>query len=60
MRLGAHVSTAEKFSLSIDRAVEQGCECIQIFANPPQRWNPLVIPESELKLFKEKKRKSRY
>lgn len=58
MKFGAHVSTAGNFSLAIDRAVEQGCDCIQIFSNPPQRWNPLVIPEAELKLFKEKKEKA--
>lgn len=55
MKFGAHVSTAEKFSLAIDRAVEQHCDCIQIFSNPPQRWNPLVISEAEIKLFRDKK-----
>lgn len=51
MKIGAHVSTAKPFSDSIIRAKEIGCECMQIFANPPQRWNPVVIPENEIEKF---------
>jgi deoxyribonuclease-4 len=54
MKFGAHVSTAGDFSLAIDRAVEEKCQTIQIFANPPQRWNPSVIPEAQIKSFIEK------
>lgn len=48
MRFGAHISTAKPFSDSIVRAREIGCDCMQIFANPPQRWNPIGIPEDEI------------
>lgn len=52
MFLGVHISTAKPFSDSITRAKEIGCECIQIFANPPQRWNPVPIPDAEIERFK--------
>jgi len=51
MKFGAHISTAKPFSDSIIRAQELGCECMQIFANPPQRWNPVEIPASEVERF---------
>lgn len=53
MKLGAHISTAKPFSSSITRAMEIGCECMQIFANPPQRWNPTPIQEEEIRLYKQ-------
>lgn len=51
MRLGAHISTAAPFSEAIDRAVKSNCECMQIFVNPPQRWNPVAISEGEVDKF---------
>lgn len=51
MKIGAHVSTAKPFSESIARAGSIGCECMQIFTNPPQRWNPAVLDESEISKF---------
>ncbi|MDO8444005.1 MAG: deoxyribonuclease IV [bacterium] len=53
MKFGAHISTAKPFSDSIIRAEELGCDCMQIFANPPQRWNPATLPEAEIKRFRE-------
>jgi len=53
MKLGAHISSAKPFSDSITRAKEIGCECMQIFANPPQRWNPVPIPDQEIKRYLE-------
>lgn len=51
MKFGAHISTANPFSNAILRAEEIGCECMQIFTTPPQRWNPISIPEKELDNF---------
>jgi len=51
MKLGAHISSAKPFSDSVLRAKEIGCECMQIFANPPQRWNPIPIPDEEVNRF---------
>jgi len=53
MRLGAHISSAKPFSDSITRASEIGCECMQIFANPPQRWNPVAVPDDQIKRYLE-------
>jgi len=51
MKIGAHVSSAKPFSESVNRAKEIGCECMQIFVNPPQRWNPVEIPRDEIDKF---------
>ncbi|MFA7253196.1 MAG: deoxyribonuclease IV [Patescibacteria group bacterium] len=59
MRLGCHISTAKPFSDSILRAREVGCECMQIFVNPPQRWNPIAIAEEEIIRFKELNREAK-
>lgn len=52
MKFGAHISTAKPFSDSILRAQEVGCDCMQIFVNPPQRWNPVPIDQNEIDKFK--------
>jgi len=57
MKIGAHVSTAKPFSEAVKRANEIGCECMQIFANPPQRWNPVPISNDEIKKFVELNKK---
>lgn len=54
MKFGAHVSTREPFSEAVDRAFEIGCECMQIFANAPQRWNPINISNQEIEKFNKK------
>lgn len=56
MKFGAHVSTAKPFSDAIIRASDLGCEAIQIFVNPPQRWNPVPIPEEEIERFNKLKK----
>lgn len=53
MKIGAHVSSAKPFSEAVNRANEIGCECMQIFVNPPQRWNPIEIPKDEIDKFVE-------
>lgn len=37
-KIGAHVSTAGGLDLSLDRALEIGAACTQIFLSPPQQW----------------------
>lgn len=51
MKLGVHISTESPFSEAVARAAGVGCECMQIFANDPKRWNPQAIPEKELSEF---------
>ncbi len=53
MKFGAHISTAKPFSDAVTRAEELGCDCMQIFANPPQRWNPIALPSTEIDRFRE-------
>lgn len=51
MKLGSHISAAAPFSEAIIRAKQSKCECMQIFANAPQRWNPTVIAQEEIDKF---------
>jgi deoxyribonuclease-4 len=51
MKIGAHISTAKPFSDAVTRAESIGCECMQIFANAPQRWNPTEISDAEIKKY---------
>lgn len=57
MKFGAHVSSRQPFSEAPNRGHDIGCECIQIFANQPQRWNPLEISPLEITKFKENMKK---
>ncbi|MEK7096603.1 MAG: deoxyribonuclease IV [Patescibacteria group bacterium] len=59
MKFGAHISSAAPFSETINRAVKEKCECMQIFVNLPQRWNPLEIPEKEIEKFIENNKKAK-
>ena len=54
MKLGAHVSTAGGLDKAIDRAVEIGCEAIQIFGSSPQSWAFKPIPETQVSSFRAK------
>ncbi len=54
MKFGAHVSSSSPFSDAIRRAEDLGCECMQIFVNAPQRWNPVHIDQKEIDKFVEK------
>ena len=54
MKLGAHVSTSGGLDKAIDRAVEIGCESIQIFGSSPQSWAYKPVPEAQTTLFREK------
>lgn len=53
MKFGSHISSAAPFSETISRAKGERCDCMQIFVNLPQRWNPVPIPDQEIKKFKE-------
>jgi len=54
MLIGAHESISGGIELSIKRAVEDGCEVVQIFSGSPNRWAVSSIDESVAGLFKEK------
>jgi len=54
LKVGAHVSIAGSLDLAIDRAVEIGAECIQIFGSAPQQWQFLLFPEEQIRDFNRK------
>ena len=54
MKLGAHVSTAGGLDKAIDRAVEIGCETIQIFGSSPQSWNYKPVLPEQVQAFRHK------
>src|SRR3990172_1501150 len=57
LKVGAHVSIAKSLDLAIDRAVEIGADCIQIFGSAPQSWQPFIFPLEQVDLFLKKKKK---
>lgn len=54
MKIGAHVSTAGGLDKAIDRALEIGAECVQIFASGPQSWAFRPVSEEFVMAFREK------
>ncbi len=54
MKVGAHVSIAGSLDLAIDRAVEIGADCIQIFGSAPQQWQFLIFSKEQVEEFKRK------
>jgi deoxyribonuclease-4 len=54
MRIGAHVSTSGGVDKGIDRAIELGAECIQVFSGAPQAWKRKTYKEEEVVDYKKK------
>ena len=54
LKLGVHVSIAGKIHRSVDRAVELGCNTMQIFSRNPRQWRRVTLDEEEVKLFRQK------
>lgn len=54
MRVGAHVSVAGGLELGFERALEIGCESLQIFTHNQRQWTPKVLTDDQIALFKEK------
>jgi deoxyribonuclease-4 len=52
MFVGAHVSSAGGVEKAVDRALEIGAECIQIFASPPRTWAAKPIPDASAAAFR--------
>ncbi len=59
MKIGAHVSSKKPFSEAVSRAADIGCECMQVFVNAPQRWNPIEIENIEFEKFRELNKKEK-
>lgn len=52
MRLGAHVSAAGGISKAVDRIVEIGGDCLQIFVSSPRGWRKTEISDEEVEKFR--------
>ena len=51
MLIGAHVKTSGGVDKAVDRAIEIGAECIQIFAASPRMWRVTPIKEKPLQNY---------
>jgi deoxyribonuclease IV len=52
MRLGFHVSISGGFSLSVQRASELSCTCMQIFSRNPRGWTVKPLDKTDVAEFK--------
>ena len=52
MRIGFHVSISGGFSLSVQRAFELGCTCMQIFSRNPRGWAVKPLDKDDIAGFK--------
>ncbi len=52
MKLGFHVSISGGFSLSVQRAFELGCTCMQIFSRNPRGWTVKSLDWNDIAEFK--------
>jgi deoxyribonuclease IV len=53
MLIGAHVSNAGGLHRSVERAVERGCEAMQIFNQSPRMWRPTAYSDDDLAEFRD-------
>ena len=51
--LGAHHSIAGGFCRAVDRAVETGCDCLQVFTRNINQWAVSPLDETEADAFRE-------
>ena len=54
LKLGVHVSAAGKIYKSIDRAVELGCNTMQIFSRNPRQWRKTSLSDEDVEIFRKK------
>jgi len=59
LKLGVHVSIAGKIYKSIDRAVELGCNTMQIFSRNPRQWRKTLLSDEDVERFKKKVAKAK-
>ena len=57
MRIGFHVSISGGFSLSVQRAFELGCTCMQIFSRNPRGWTVKPLDKNDISEFKKLREK---
>jgi deoxyribonuclease IV len=52
-RIGFHVSIAGGFPEAVERALERGCTCMQVFCGNPRGWGLRMPGDEEVARFKE-------
>ncbi len=55
MLFGAHVSSSGGISNAIDRAVELGCDAVQVFTQSPRMWRATVHTPEQVTRFRERR-----
>lgn len=58
MRIGLHLSIRDSLDRTVDRAVERGCNTMQIFSRNPRGWSAKKLDAEVVRRFKVKLRKS--
>ncbi len=58
MKIGAHVSISGSIELSVDRALEIGCDTFQIFTRSPRRWLSKELQNDKIEKFRFKLKNS--
>ncbi len=56
MRIGVHVSIAGKIYESVDRAVQLGCDTMQVFSRNPRGWQTTRLEKEDIEEFKKRRR----
>ncbi len=51
-KIGAHVSCSGGLTSAVEKALEIGAECLQIFVGAPQNWASPKIPDDEVAAFR--------
>ena len=59
MLVGAHVSTAGGLVQAHERAVERGCEAMQVFNQSPRMWRPTRWKPDDVAEFLSLRKKAR-
>ena len=57
MNIGAHMSVAGGLHLAVNRVVDTGFNCLQLFTQSPRSWKSKLITQKEINLFIEKRKK---
>ena len=55
MRFGAHMSVAGGIDKAIDRAVDAGCDCLQVFTKSSRQWAARPLSDEEVATFRRRR-----
>ena len=58
MRFGAHMSVAGGLDKSIERAIDAGCDCLQLFTKSARQWAARPLSDDETSTFRQRRRRS--